>query len=174
MHVTEIRTGRFVGTPVRDQDFTALRSIHGDLRAVATVSIDGLPLAEDRTRTLIRESSIQALQHGLGLWVFRRKDQGEFIGYAGLRRTVVDGNRETELYYAVHPNFWRQNCGTEMARALVHFAFEQRAIGDIISFTLPTNLGSRGVMEKCGLRYERDVLHVGLPHVLYRLTRPPT
>jgi hypothetical protein len=29
----------------------------------------------------------------------------------------------------------------------------------------------RAVMEKLGMRYERDVEHAGLPHVLYRLTR---
>jgi hypothetical protein len=26
-------------------------------------------------------------------------------------------------------------------------------------------------MEKAGLRYERDIVHAGLPHVLYRIKR---
>jgi RimJ/RimL family protein N-acetyltransferase len=32
-------------------------------------------------------------------------------------------------------------------------------------------VASRRVMEKLGMAYERDVVHAGLPHVLYRLRR---
>ena len=39
---------------------------------------------------------------------------------------------------------------------------------DLIAFTLPDNLASRRVMEKAGFAYEREILHAGLPHVLYR------
>ncbi len=38
--------------------------------------------------------------------------------------------------------------------------------------TLPTNRASRRVMEKAGFGYERDTVHAGLPHVLYRLPAP--
>jgi RimJ/RimL family protein N-acetyltransferase len=41
---------------------------------------------------------------------------------------------------------------------------------DLVCFTLTTNHASQRVMEKVGFRYERDVLHAGLPHVLYRLS----
>ncbi len=44
-------------------------------------------------------------------------------------------------------------------------------VREVISLTLHDNRASRRVMEKLGLRYERDVTHAGLPHVLYR--RPP-
>ncbi len=40
----------------------------------------------------------------------------------------------------------------------------------IISYALPTNRASERVMEKQGFRYERDIVHAGLPHVFYRLT----
>ena len=39
------------------------------------------------------------------------------------------------------------------------------------AFTLPDNIASRRVMEKAGFSYERDILRVGLAHVLYRLRR---
>ena len=38
--------------------------------------------------------------------------------------------------------------------------------------TAPDNRGSRRVMEKLGLSYEREVVHADLPHVLYRLQSP--
>jgi [ribosomal protein S5]-alanine N-acetyltransferase len=43
-----------------------------------------------------------------------------------------------------------------------------------VAFTLPDNVASRRVMEKVGFRYEREVEHVDLPHVLYRLREADT
>ena len=47
------------------------------------------------------------------------------------------------------------------------------APGGIVAFTLTTNGASRRVMEKLGFRFERDIIHAGLPHVLYRLDMAP-
>ncbi len=41
-------------------------------------------------------------------------------------------------------------------------------VHDVVAFTLPTNLGSRGVVEKVGFTYEREITWANLPHVLYR------
>lgn len=38
-----------------------------------------------------------------------------------------------------------------------------------MSFTLTTNRASERVMAKAGLRRDREIVHAGLPHVLYRL-----
>jgi [ribosomal protein S5]-alanine N-acetyltransferase len=40
-----------------------------------------------------------------------------------------------------------------------------------VAFTLATNQASRRVMEKVGGQFESDIVHAGLPHVLYRITR---
>ena len=42
-----------------------------------------------------------------------------------------------------------------------------------MALTLPHNAASRRVMEKVGFGYDRDIVHAGLAHVLYRLGRPP-
>jgi ribosomal-protein-alanine N-acetyltransferase len=39
----------------------------------------------------------------------------------------------------------------------------------IVAFTLPHNKASRTVMDHCGFTYNRDIVHAGLPHVLYLL-----
>ena len=45
---------------------------------------------------------------------------------------------------------------------------EELSLPTIVAFTLPTNIASRRVMEKCGLVYERPIIHADLPHVLFR------
>ena len=38
----------------------------------------------------------------------------------------------------------------------------------MVAVTLPDHVASQRVMLKVGLVYERDFVHVGLPHVLFR------
>jgi len=58
---------------------------------------------------------------------------------------------------------------TEIAAASVDVGFGHLGFRDIVSWTLPTNLASRRVMEKLGFRHERDFEFAGLPHRFYRL-----
>ena len=111
-------------------------------------------------------------RHGYGVWILRERDTGSFVGRAGLRRLAIDGFDEVELLYACMPTHWGRGYTTEAADAIVRVAFDRLVLRDLVAFTLPTNAASRRVMEKAGFRYERDFIHAGLGHVLYRLRRP--
>ena len=41
----------------------------------------------------------------------------------------------------------------------------------MVAQTVDVNRASRAVMEKLGMACERDTVHAGLPHVLYRRSR---
>jgi ribosomal-protein-alanine N-acetyltransferase len=43
---------------------------------------------------------------------------------------------------------------TEALRAMVHYAFSTMDLSRIESACLPENVASRGVLEKCGYKYE--------------------
>jgi RimJ/RimL family protein N-acetyltransferase len=102
--------------------------------------------------------------------VFRDRADGRFVGRAGLHNTHVGGNDEVELAYALMAEFWGKGLATEMVRAVMTVAVERLNMTDVVCFTLTTNRASQRVMEKAGFEYERDVVHAGLPHVLYRIT----
>ena len=69
--------------------------------------------------------------------------------------------------------FWGRGLASEMAAALLRSGGDGLAPGGIVAFTLTTNGASRRVMEKLGFRFERDIIHAGLPHVLNRLDMAP-
>lgn len=108
-------------------------------------------------------------EHGFGPWEVREREGGAFVGRGGLNRTVVAGETAVELPWAVMPSLQGRGYATEMARAAIEAARAQ-GLDRIVSLTLPANAASRRVMEKCGLRFIREMEHVGLPHVLYELT----
>ncbi|MBW7852344.1 MAG: GNAT family N-acetyltransferase [Rhodospirillales bacterium] len=160
-------TPRLTGLPAGRDDYSFLRSLHGDRRVAATLSADGrVPAATTQRflRRMLREAG-----PGAGLWIFRQ--EGRPVGYCGLRRVVIGGAAETELLYAAAADDWNRGLATEMARAVLEAGFTEAGLGDMVAFTLPLNRASRRIMEKCGFAFERDFIHAGLPHVLYRLRR---
>ena len=111
-------------------------------------------------------------RYGYGTWVFRERPRGRFVGYCGLWNTRVPGKEEVELAYAVASGCWGEGFGTEMAREVAALGLGRLGLAELVAYTLPTNRASRRVMEKAGFGYERDIVHAGLPHVLYRLPAP--
>jgi [ribosomal protein S5]-alanine N-acetyltransferase len=111
-------------------------------------------------------------RHGFGMWLARDRETGEAVGRGGLQYTYTAGLHDVEAGWAIIPERWGQGLATELAHACVEVAFDVLDLRSIVAFTLPHNVASRRVMEKAGFEYERDIVHAGMAHVLYR-RRPP-
>ena len=167
VNVDEVRTRRLEGKRLRQDDFELLCTLYEDPRVTATLG--GLRTTGE-TREILENGLQHWEQYGFGLWIFRDQTSGVFVGRGGLRRVNLEGGTETEVAYALPANHWGRGLATEMAQVSVEIAFGRLNLTDVVSFTLPTNGASRRVMEKVGFSYERDIVHVDLPHVLYRMT----
>jgi ribosomal-protein-alanine N-acetyltransferase len=166
--IITFRTDRLIAERLRLEDLDELRRMHHDPRVMATLG--GLR-SDAQTQQFLRENLRHWDRHGYGLWMFRANADGRFVGRGGLRHAHVGGNDEVELAYALMAAFWGIGLATEMAEAIVTVAFEPLGVENIVAFTLTTNQASRRVMEKVGCKFERHIVHAGLPHVLYRITR---
>ena len=107
-------------------------------------------------------------RYGLGMWLLRDRASGAMVGRGGLQWTHATGADEIEVGWAIVPEWWNRGLATEMAVLAVEVGLRDLALRSIIAFTMPHNVASRRVMEKAGFVYERDIVYVGLPHVLYR------
>jgi ribosomal-protein-alanine N-acetyltransferase len=130
------------------------------------------PTASDVHDGLLRQLSLWN-RYGFGLWSLRDRATGEFVGRGGLEYTDAPGRLSVELAWAIVPERWGQGLATELAQVAVRTGFEELDVGELVALTLPHNAASRRVMEKVGFTYDRVIVHAGLPHVLYRLARPP-
>lgn len=165
-----LQTARLVGARPGPDDVAALRRLHADPRVMATLAADGRPLPEEATRRTLQRELDHWARHGYGAWYFREREGGDFVGYCGLHHTAVAGRDEVELLYATLAECWGRGLTTEMAGAVLATGFGRLGLAEVVAFTLPHNRASRRVMEKRGFAYEGDIVHAGLPHVLYRLT----
>jgi [ribosomal protein S5]-alanine N-acetyltransferase len=165
--LAESRTDRLLLTRLRESDLADLCRMYRDPRVMATL---GGVRFEQETRELLQRHLAHWEQHGFGLWAARELATGQFAGRGGLRHWTIEGREEVEVGYGFMPEFWGRGLATELAAASVRLGFEVLGQEELVCMALPTNGASRRVMEKVGFRYERDVLHADLPHVLYRLT----
>lgn len=65
---------------------------------------------------------------------------------------------EFGLFYALEPDCQRQGYATEAARAMIGYAFAHLKVGRVIATTTYDNAASIRVMEKLGMRIERNPL----------------
>jgi RimJ/RimL family protein N-acetyltransferase len=104
--------------------------------------------------------------HGFGPWTLREHSSGLFIGRAGLAYTRLNGQLAVEIAWALLPWRWREGLASEAATAALDAAREL-GLERLVAYTLPTNIASRRVMEKIGMRPAGEITHAGLPHLLY-------
>lgn len=106
--------------------------------------------------------------HGFG--IFLAWDGEDCVGRCLLKHSIVAGRGEVEIGWAVARAYWGRGIATSMGRHGLAVAAEH-GVTNVVAFTRVDNHASQRVMEKLGLVYERDILHAGLPHVLYRTVR---
>jgi len=146
-----------------------LTAMHNDPRVMATL---GGVRTEEQSRRFHEESLDHWERYGHGIWVLRDRTDGRFVGRGGIRHVTLDGVDEVEVAYVLMAESWGKGLATEMATKFLQLAWGSLALSQLVCFTMTTNLKSRCVMEKVGFRYERDMSHHGLPHVLYRMFSP--
>jgi ribosomal-protein-alanine N-acetyltransferase len=166
--IITFHTDRLTAGRLRVEDLGELCRMHHDPSVMATLG--GLR-SDDQTQQFLRENLRHWDLYGYGLWMFRARADGRFVGRGGLRHVHVGGHDEVEFAYALMAAFWGRGLATDMAEAILTVAFEHLGLADLVAFTLTTNQASRRVMEKVGCTFERDIVHAGQPHVLYRIKR---
>lgn len=119
-------------------------------------------------------------RHGFGLWAVEVKGIAPFIGYIGLLEVGFEAEftPAIEIGWRLAYPFWGKGYAVEGAKRVLEFAFNEVALPELVSFTVPANTRSRNVMERIGMAYQGEFNHPKLPeghplqkHVLYRITR---
>jgi RimJ/RimL family protein N-acetyltransferase len=134
------------------------------------------PLGGPRSRSQVEEILGADIRHWeerrFGPWVFFERETGVFVGRGGLRHTTIAGVTGVEVLYALRPDAWGRGYATEIAALAIA---EGRRVGlaEVFGIAAYTNVASRRVLEKSGLRFQATVEHAGIPHWLGRTRLVP-
>jgi RimJ/RimL family protein N-acetyltransferase len=166
------RTERLICEALRREHAGELAPLLNDPRVAATLSVDGRPPAVGGTPEQLASCEEHWRTYGFGLWLLRDRSTQMMVGRGGLQHTHATGTDEVEIAWAIVPERWRQGLATELAVACVEVAVERLHLDSVIAYTRPDNIASRRVMEKAGMRFEREFTDPSAhPAVLYRRGR---
>jgi ribosomal-protein-alanine N-acetyltransferase len=100
-------------------------------------------------------------EHGFGIFAVCIRDvelgpAETFIGYCGFIPEQIEG-AGPELAYAIGKSMWCKGLVTEALIACLDWIFIKPKISRVYAVTDKENKSSRRVMEKVGMRHEKDV-----------------
>ncbi|MEO4045616.1 GNAT family N-acetyltransferase [Pseudomonas sp. CAU 1711] len=176
---TTLSSERLILRPWRDDDLDALAALCADPEVMAH-----FPSVLDRagSATLLGKLMAHQAEHGFGFWCLERRADGAVLGFAGLARVgfAAPFVPAVEIGWRLARAYWGQGYALEAAQRSLQFAFEDLQLNEVVSFTVPTNRNSWGLMQRLGMRRDPadDFEHPGLPqghplrpHLLYRIDR---
>jgi ribosomal-protein-alanine N-acetyltransferase len=172
-----LTTERLVLRRWRDSDRRAFRNLNGDTRVM-----EFMPklLTWDESDRLMKRFEAHFEEHGFGIYAVEMRESQSFVGFLGLAVPDFDAAFTpcVEIGWRLAHEHWGQGLATEGARDVLREGFERQGLARVVSFTVPMNVRSVGVMERLGMVRDPDgdFEHPKLPeghalrrHVLYRL-----
>jgi len=125
-----------------------------------------IPLAQLRTRI---EHSQKLNKSGLGWWLIFDRKTDELIGSILLQ--PLEGTFEIEIGYHILPEHWGKGYGSEAARRIVNYAFEDLDLPRICAVILPRNARSLSIIKKLDFIQRGILLHANFVHRYFKLER---
>jgi len=79
------------------------------------------------------------------VWAIATKENNEFIGLCAF---LKNNENENEIGYRFREKYWRKGYGTEIAKGLIEFGFEEMNMNKITADVALKNLNSVKILEK--------------------------
>lgn len=145
--IPEIETARLRLTALAERHFDDYAAMLADADSTRFIG-DGQPL--DRTNAW--RSLAMLLGHwqlrGCGMWALERKDDGAFVGRAGLMNP--EGWPDLELGWMLGPDHRHHGYATEAGAAVLEFAWKTLHAARVISLIRPGNVAAEHVARRLG------------------------
>jgi RimJ/RimL family protein N-acetyltransferase len=163
-----IETDRLIIRPFTDDDLDELIEMRADPDVNKYLGGTRLQNPEAITRRMKVYMAAQE-KYGFSSCAVIWKETGRMIGWGGLMPLEASG--DIEVGYGFIRDFWGLGLGTELTRAWLEYGFSDAGLDRIVAVAIPENTPSRHIMEKVGMRYEKNAVHYGEDCVFYAITR---
>lgn len=114
------------------------------------------PFDEEKVRWWIQWNIENYAKYGFGLWAIVLKETGEMIGDCGITIQNIDRELLPEIGYHIHKKYWRKGLGSEAARAVRDWAFENTGYDRLYSYMKYTNIASYSTAVANGMKKVKE------------------
>jgi [ribosomal protein S5]-alanine N-acetyltransferase len=163
-------TERLEYRPLERGDAMALHAVWGDPEVMRFLPADPSGSVEDTAGRVDRHAE-RFRETSYGLCAVVKRDGGRVVGACGLFPVEWIGP-DVEVAYHFAREVWNRGYATEAAGAWVATGFAERGLERVVALAFPANRASTRVMEKIGMRFERELDKYGVTLVQYAINRP--
>lgn len=146
----QITSERLILREMTYDDFDALYAILGDSDIMQHYPYT---FDEARVRGWIERNIERYSIFGFGLWAVTLRETGEMIGDCGLSMQIIKGQIRPEIGYHIRADKQRQGYGSEAARAVRNWTFENTPFNMVYSYMKYTNIGSYSTALANGMHF---------------------
>lgn len=161
----EIETARLRFRHLTLEDIDDLFRLYSDPEVMRYL----LPRNIEQTQTSLRKHIKQWLEYNFGMWAVIHKQSGKMIGRCGLG--LLENTRQVELGYVLDKDFWHQGLATEASIETLKYGFCQIKLSQIVAIANPENIASVRVIQKVGMKYQKNAYYYGQDVVYYAISR---
>jgi RimJ/RimL family protein N-acetyltransferase len=148
-----LRTERLILDAWNSSDWTDFRPLAQDPEVMRYIT-GGTPWSEEEIRGFVDRQVKLYAERGFCRWRVLDAASGEFMGFCGAGYWRDEPDAEVGWWLA-RP-YWGLGIATEAARCALRDVFERVGLERVISVAMEGNAASRRVMEKLGLRPQRE------------------
>lgn len=176
--------------PWGPDDWRQLKPIAQDPEVMRYIS-NGQPWTDERIQQLAQRQIVGFAQRGFCFWKLLDKSAAkadleasvkpgsapanpgtpktnEMIGFCGLQ--PLEGTPDVEIGWWLARSWWGKGLATEAAREAMRDGFERIGLRRVVAVAQSGNKASIHIMEKLGMRFERETTHRGFHVVLYAIS----
>jgi len=127
------------------------------------------PRTKEQTQISLSKHIKQWQEYNFGMWAVNYKESDKMIGRCGL--SFLENTPEVELGYVFDKPFWNMGLATEASLATLKYGFETVGLHRIVAIAKPENIASVRVIQKVGMKYEKNAHYYDVDVVYYALLR---
>lgn len=169
MNMHKLETERLLLRPLTSDDSDRIEELAGEYDvAKSTLNIPH-PYPKGSAFQFIESIQSAEQNNKIVMFAIVHKELQQLIGLINLNLSIP--YQRGELAYWIGKPYWGNGYGTEAAKALLKYGFNQLKLNKIFAASFTSNTGSWKVMEKIGLKYEGTLKqHVSRFGQFYDLT----
>lgn len=159
--IPTITTERLVLRGWRAADREPFRALNADPEVMRFIGA-GDPLTPESSDALLDRIEAHWSEHGHGLWCAAAREAPDTcLGFVGLAipAFLPAVAPAVEAGWRLARPAWGRGLATEGAQAALRHAFTELGLASVVSIVAPANARSLRVVDKLGLRHDRDVVH---------------
>lgn len=164
----KLETVRLQLIPLNEAHLTDLKEILKDPEIMYAYPH---PLSDEEVNEWYRRQQTRYRNDGLGLEAVILKETGEMIGQVGLTMQIANGQSVLEVGYLFKKQYWHQGYATEIAQALVQYAFHELKAKKVHAIINDNNPASQRVAKRLGMQRIQSFTFNDMPHGLWQITR---